>query len=196
MMSHHTTPTSPAHLTLTAADTTLLVVDVQDRINAVMASQHHVARIEVLLEACKALGVPVVATEQYPKGLGPTVASLAGLLPSPPHEKATFSCVRDTASFDALETTGRRTVIVVGIETHVCVLQTVLDLVSRGFTVHVPHDAVQSRRISDRDWALHRMQAAGAAVTSTESALFELLDRCDTVEFKTVSKLLKRVPVD
>lgn len=194
-MTHHT-PSPPVPLTLSADDAALLVVDVQDRINAVMASDRHVARIEVLLEACAALGVPVVATEQYPQGLGPTVTSLAERLSSPPHEKATFSCARDAAIVEALGATGRRTVVVVGIETHVCVLQTVLDLVERGFTVHVPHDAVQSRRTADRDWALARMQAAGAVVTTTESALFELLDRCDTAEFKTVSKLLKRIPVD
>jgi len=193
-MTHHTTDTAP--LTLSADRTALLVIDVQDRINAVMASDAHVVRIEVLLEACATLGVPVVATEQYPKGLGPTVAPLAERLPSPPHEKATFSCARDTATVEALQATGRHTVVAVGIETHVCVLQTVLDLLERGYTVHVPHDAVQSRRPADRDWALERMQAAGAVVTSTESALFELLDRCDTDEFKTVSKLLKRVPVD
>jgi nicotinamidase-related amidase len=194
-MTHHTSSPSTS-LTLSASDTALLVIDVQDRINAVMATDGHVARIEVLLEACAALGVPVVATEQYPKGLGPTVAALAGRLPSPAHEKATFSCARDAATIEAIEATGRRTVLAVGIETHVCVLQTVLDLVQRGLAVHVPHDAVQSRRPADRDWALRRMQAAGAVVTSTESALFELLDRCDTAEFKTVSKLLKRVPVD
>jgi nicotinamidase-related amidase len=193
-MTHHheTTP----RLTLSASDAVLLVVDVQDRINAVMASDAHIARIEVLLEACATLGVPVLATEQYPKGLGPTVAPLAERLPSPPNEKASFSCARDTATVGALEAVDRRTVIVVGIETHVCVLQTVLDLLERGFSVHVPHDAVQSRRETDRDWALRRMLAAGAVVSSTESALFELLDRCDTAEFKTVSKLLKRVPVD
>ncbi len=86
--------------------------------------------------------------------------------------------------------------LVVGIEAHVCVLQTVLDLLRRGFEVHVPHDAVQSRRQADRDWALRRMAAAGAVVSSTESALFELLERCDTAQFKTLAKLLKAIPVN
>lgn len=181
--------------TLDAADTVLLVVDVQEKINRVMAAPGHVVRIEVLLEAAEVLGLPVVATEQYPKGLGATVAELAERLPHPALEKATFSCARDERAVAAVEASGRRRVLVVGIEAHVCVLQTALDLVERGWDVHVPHDAVQSRRLADRDWALQRMAAAGATVTSTESALFELLDRCDTAEFKTVAKLLKRIEV-
>ena len=85
--------------------------------------------------------------------------------------------------------------MVTGIETHVCVLQTVLDLLAAGYQVHVPHDAVNSRRPADKEWALRRMETAGAVITSTESALFELLERCDTTDFKTVAKLIKRIPV-
>jgi len=84
---------------------------------------------------------------------------------------------------------------VTGIETHVCVLQTALDLTNLGYEVHVPHDAVNSRRPADKEWALHRMAAAGATITATESALFELLERCDTTDFKTVAKLIKKLPV-
>jgi len=87
-------------------------------------------------------------------------------------------------------------VIVTGIEAHVCVLQTVIDLLDDGFEVHVPHDAVNSRRPSDKHWALHRMSSAGAVITSTESALFELLKRCGTDEFRAVSKLVKQLPVE
>jgi nicotinamidase-related amidase len=186
----------PDSTTLDRQRTALLVVDVQDRINGVMASQSHIGRIEVLLDACAVLGVPVITTEQYPKGLGPTVASLAERLPTPAVEKLTFSCARQPEAMAAIEASGRNQMLVVGIETHVCVVQTVLDLIGRGHAVHVPHDAVQSRRPADRDWALRRMLAAGATVTSTESALFELLDRCDTAEFKTVSKLVRRLPVE
>ncbi len=85
--------------------------------------------------------------------------------------------------------------MVTGIETHVCVLQTVLDLLAAGYQVHVPHDAVNSRRPTDKEWALRRMETAGAVITSTESALFELLERCDTDDFKIVAKLIKRIPV-
>jgi len=174
----------------------LVVVDVQERINAVMADQAHLPRIAVLVEACAALGVPVVATEQYPKGLGPTVPSLATLLPEPPLVKETFSCAREPLVRAALEATDRRQAIVVGIEAHVCVLQTALDLVAADFQVHVPHDAVNSRRPADKEWALRRMASAGVVVTATESALFELLERCGTDEFKAVSRMIRDLPVE
>jgi nicotinamidase-related amidase len=171
------------------------VIDVQERINAVMADQSHIPRLEVLVEACRALEVPVLASEQYPQGLGSTVPTLAGLLGGTPPAKLTFSCARDDALRQAVTDSGREQIIVTGIETHVCVLQTVLDLLDAGFEVHVPHDAVNSRRAADKDWALHRMRQAGAVITATESALFELLERCDTADFKTVARLIKRIPV-
>ncbi len=173
----------------------LLVIDVQDRINAVMADQSHLARIEVLVEACHGLDVPVLASEQYPQGLGPTVESVATALGQTPPGKLTFSCARDDDLRKAITDCGRRQIIVTGIETHVCVLQTAVDLINDGYEVHVPHDAVNSRRATDKEWALHRMAAAGAVITSSESALFELLERCDTSNFKAVAKLIKRIPV-
>jgi len=186
---------APATGLLSRSDAVLVVVDVQERINAVMADQGHLSRIAVLVEACTRLGVPVVATEQYPKGLGPTVTELAQRLPGPPLVKDTFSCAREPTIRAALEATGRRQAIVVGIEAHVCVLQTAIDLAAAGFQVHVPHDAVSSRRAVDKEWALERMAAVGVAVTTTESALFELLERCGTDEFKLVAALVKRLPV-
>ena len=186
---------APATDLLARSDAVLVVVDVQERINAVMADQAHLARIAALVEACTLLGVPVVTTEQYPKGLGPTVTELSGLLPAPPLVKDTFSCAREPAVRTTLEATGRRQAIVVGIEAHVCVLQTALDLAAAGFQVHVPHDAVSSRRAADKEWALERMAAAGVAVTTTESALFELLERCGTDEFKAVSRMIRGIPV-
>ena len=173
----------------------LLAIDVQDRINSVMADHSHLPRIEVLVEACRGLNVPVLASEQYPQGLGPTVESLAAILGDTPPGKLTFSCARDDGLKRALEDSERKQIIVTGIETHVCVLQTALDLITAGYEVHVPHDAVNSRRPADKGWALHRMAASGATITSAESALFELLERCDTSDFKTVAKLIKRLPV-
>jgi nicotinamidase-related amidase len=184
------------HRLLDRNDTALLVIDVQERIDAVMADQSHRPRLAVLVDACNALGVPIVATEQYPKGIGPTVEDLANRLPETAIVKMTFSCAREPDARQAIRATGRRQVLVTGIEAHVCVLQTVLDLLGEGLEVHVPHDAVNSRRPSDKRWALHRMAAAGAVVTSTESALFELLERCGTDEFKAVSKLVKALPVE
>jgi len=180
---------------LRQTDAMLLVIDVQDRINAVMADQSHLPRLEVLIEACRAMAVPVIASEQYPAGLGPTVQALADTLDDNPGVKDTFSCARDDGLREAIAATGRAQILVTGIETHVCVLQTVLDLLAAGNEVHVPHDAVNSRRPADREWALRRMEAAGATITSTESALFELLERCDSDDFKTVAKLIKRIPV-
>jgi len=189
----------------------LLVIDVQERINAVMASQGHVPRIAALVTAFGSLGRPVLVSEQYPKGLGATVAGLRDLLeppgqvagaesPSPssiaPLVKDTFSCVRDAGILGALRELAPRQVVVTGIEAHVCVVSTVLDLLRASYEVHVPHDAVCSRRPADRDWALHRMSAAGAAITTTESVLFELVERCGTDDFRTVAGLVKTIPVE
>ena len=160
-----------------------------------MADQSHLPRIEVLVETCRGLDVPVLASEQYPQGLGPTVESLATILGDTPPGKLTFSCARDDGLRKAIEDSGRNQIIVTGIETHVCVLQTAIDLINIGYEVYVPHDTVNSRRPADKEWALHRMEQAGAVITSTESALFELLERCDTADFKTVAKLIKRIPV-
>ena len=183
-----------SHL-LERSSAVLLVIDVQERINSVMTDQSHIPRLEVLVEACRALAVPVIGSEQYPKGLGATVEPLAGLLGETPAAKDTFSCARDTGLREEIAATGRPQVIVAGIETHVCVLSTALDLLDAGYRVHVPHDAVNSRRPADKHWALERMQQAGAQITTTESALFELLERCDTDDFKTVAKLVKKLPV-
>lgn len=181
--------------TLNTQTTALVLIDVQERINGVMADQTHVSRQKVLLEAFSILDLPVVTTEQYPKGLGPTLPDLARLLPGPVVEKMTFSCARQPEAFEAIKATGRKQIVVTGIETHVCVMQTALDLLERGYEVHVPHDAVNSRRAPDKHWALHRMANAGGIITSTESALFELLERCGTEQFKAVSKLVKKIPV-
>lgn len=181
--------------TLSPKTTALLLIDVQERINGVMADQTHVSRQEVLLEAFTILETPVVTTEQYPRGLGATVPELANLLPSPAIEKMTFSCARQNQAMAAIEATGRKQIVVTGIETHVCVMQTALDLLERGYEIHIPHDAVNSRRALDKKWALHRMAAVGAVISATESVLFELLERCGTDEFKAVSKLVKKIPV-
>lgn len=180
---------------LTLQNTALVLIDVQERINGVMADQTHLSRQEVLLEAFGILDLPVVTTEQYPKGLGATVPNLANFLPGPVVEKMTFSCARQPEALEAIERTGRRQIVIAGIETHVCVLQTASDLLKRGYEVHVPHDAVNSRRGPDKKWALHRMAATGAIVSATESVLFELLERCGTDDFKAVSKLVKKIPV-
>jgi nicotinamidase-related amidase len=172
----------------------LLIVDVQERINLAMADQGHLPRIAALAAGCRTLEVPILATEQYPKGLGATVQELAAALPSPPIVKNTFSCLREPSIRQAIEAAGRRQVVVCGIEAHVCVAQTVIDLLHAGLAVFVPHDAVNSRRAADRQWALHRMAAAGAVVTSAESVLFELVERCGTDDFRAVAELIRQIP--
>jgi nicotinamidase-related amidase len=148
------------------------------------------------MDGCATLAIPVVVTEQYPKGLGPTIAELAERTTGPAIEKDTFSCARESTARSAIEDLGRNQVVVTGIEAHVCVMQTAADLLAAGYEVHVPHDGVNSRRTADRDWALHRMAAAGAIITSTESVLFELLERCGTDDFKRVAALIKEIPLE
>lgn len=174
----------------------LVVIDVQERIDAVMTDRRHTPRIEDLVDAFGTLELPVVATEQYPKGLGDTVASLRERYEGDPIEKDTFSCVREPRFVQAIEAVGREQLVVCGIEAHVCVVQTVLDLLAAGHQVHVPHDAVNSRRVADREWGMRRMVESGAVPTTTESVLFELVERCGTDDFRAMAALVKRLPVE
>ena len=142
----------------------------------------------VLIQGAHALGVPVVVTEQYPKGLGHTVPEVAGYLDGvEPIEKTCFSA----AAADGFDPDGREQMLVCGIEAHVCVSQTAHDLLERGLEVHVARDAVTSRTEENREVGLRKMERAGAVVTSVETALFELLGAAGSDEFKTVQGLIK-----
>jgi nicotinamidase-related amidase len=170
--------------------TALLVVDVQERLCAAMepkALERLVNRTNAAVAGAKALGVPVVFTEQYPKGLGPTIASLRGYAEKP-IEKVNFSCALDEvlAAFK-----GRDQILVTGMETHVCVFQTARDLVDRKLTPYLCADAVLSRTEEDRQVGLELCRGAGAVITTVEAALFDLLGRAGTPEFKIVSALVK-----
>jgi nicotinamidase-related amidase len=171
----------------------LLVVDIQERLAAVMAEREQVVvNAGHLIAAAKLLGVPVVHTEQYPKGLGPTVPELrAALEPAAAVEKMTFDCCGEPSFAPALGQTGRSTVIVCGMETHICVLQTVLGLLADGKTVHVAADAVCSRNPENARTALELMRAAGAVVTCTETVMFQLLVRAGTPEFKAIQARIR-----
>jgi nicotinamidase-related amidase len=172
-------------------DSVLLVVDVQEKlIPAISNHQHVVWNIRRLIDGAKALGVPVLATEQYPQGLGPTVAVLAERLDAIP-EKLMFSCRGCGTLFETLAQGGRPKVLVVGVEAHVCVQQTVLDLLSAGFRVYVAADAVGSRYEVDCRFALDRMDSAGATLTTTEAALFEWCEVAGSPEFKQISALAR-----
>lgn len=173
-------------------DSRLLIVDMQDRILPVIHNSDLVlANCLQLVEGAQTLQVPVYATEQYPKGLGPTNAALARLLPDR-LEKLRFSSAEvlnwGTAAEDS---TGRFRVVVAGIETHVCILQTVFDLLSAGFEVHVPADAVGSRAEANRQIALERMALGGAVITTTESVLLEWCEVAGTPEFKQISQMIR-----
>ncbi len=172
----------------------VLVVDVQDRLTPAMppdALARVVKYAKALVGAAKELGLPVIATEQYPKGLGRTLPELREVLPSAPIEKVHFSCGADPAFAAALETTRRRQVIVCGMETHVCVFQTARDLVGMGYEVHVCADAVSSRTEEHRRVGLELCREAGAIVTTAETAIFDLLHRAGTDTFKKVAPLVK-----
>jgi nicotinamidase-related amidase len=167
-------------------DTTLVVVDVQEAFRkAVPDFDRVVARTRTLVRGARVLGLPVIVTEQYPKGLGHTVDEV-GLDGEPVLEKAVFAA----SQADGFElTTGQA--LVCGIEAHVCVHQTVEDLRGRGVEVHVAADAVASRDDANRQVALQRAERAGAVPTTTEMALLELCGRAGTPEFKEVQALIK-----
>ena len=181
-------------LRLDRARAAVLVVDIQARLTPAMPPDT-LARVlkytRALVLAARELGLPVLATEQYPKGLGPIVPEVREILPSPPFEKVHFSCGADPAFAAALEGTGRRQVIVCGMETHVCVFQTVRDLVAAGYEVHVCADAVSSRTEEHRRVGLELCREAGAIVSLAETAIFDLLHRAATEEFRKVSPLVR-----
>ena len=171
----------------------LVVVDVQEAFRPAVRDFDRVAHnVAVLVQGARALGVPVIATEQYPRGLGSTVPEVADHLDGvSPIEKTCFSAAGAEEFNRALAGSGRDQVLLCGIESHVCVSQTADDLIERGLEVHVANDAVTSRTEENRDLGLHKMERAGAVLTSVETALFELLGEAGTPEFKEVQRLVK-----
>jgi nicotinamidase-related amidase len=172
-------------------DTALLVVDVQVKLLAAMQPPPTLVwNVRRLIDGAHTLGIPVAATEQYPQGLGPTAPELAQRL-GPVPAKLMFSCRECSQLADSWRDQGRCKILVVGIESHVCVQQTVLDLLAAGFRVYVAVDAVASRYPLDRATALRRMELSGACLTTTEAALFEWCEVAGTPEFRTISALVR-----
>jgi len=167
----------------------LVVIDVQEAFRPAVRDFEGVARnAGVLVQGARALGVPVVATEQYPRGLGATVPEVAEHLDgAEPVEKTVFSA----AAVEGFDLGGRDQALLCGIESHVCVSQTAHDLLDRGVEVHVARDAVSSRTRENLELGLHKMEGAGAVLTSVEAALFELLGEAGSEEFKVVQRLVK-----
>jgi nicotinamidase-related amidase len=173
-------------MSLLARDSTaLVVIDVQESFRPYHSFSGVAAAAAKLLEAARILDLPALVSEQYPKGLGASVPEI-GLREEPVIEKSVFSAARA----DGFGLNGRGQAIVCGLETHVCVSQTVQDLLGQGIEVHVPADAVGSRHNIDYQRGLERMERAGAVITTVEAALFELLERAGTPEFKAVQKLI------
>jgi nicotinamidase-related amidase len=163
----------------------LVVVDVQEGFRSYASFAQVASACAKLVQAARILAVPTIVSEQYPKGLGHSAPEL-GLRDEPRIEKTVFSAVRA----EGFDLAGAEQAIVCGIETHVCVSQTVHDLLADGIEVHVPADAVGSRHELDYQRGLERMERAGAVVSTVEAALFELLERAGTPEFKAVQKLI------
>jgi nicotinamidase-related amidase len=163
----------------------LVVVDVQEGFRPYASFTGVADACAKLVQAARILDLPRVVSEQYPKGLGHT-AQEVGLEGERPIEKSVFSAARA----EGFDLGGRDQAVVCGIEAHVCVSQTVHDLLSQGIEVHVPADAVGSRHAIDYERGLERLERAGAVVTTVEAALFELLERAGTPEFKEVQKLI------
>ena len=179
---------------MSRGDTGLLVVDLQERLLPSIAEHELVVwNTRRLIDGAATLQIPIGATEQYPRGLGPTVAEIAAKLGEIP-DKLTFSCGGCPAVFTGFQEQGIHKLLVVGIETHVCVQQTVFDLMSEGFQIYLAVDALGSRNQLDKEIALRRMDSAGATLTTTESALFEWCDVAGTPEFKTISALVRETP--
>ncbi len=178
---------------LSSTQASLLVVDIQEAFRKRLPDVSELTRnISILVEASKILKLPVFVTEQYPQGLGKTLAEVAACLGDHEYfEKTAFSCCGAPGFVDALKATQRQQVIVCGIEAHVCVSQTVHDLLQSGFSVHVIEDAVSSRQPRNKEVGIAKMLASGALGSCVEMALFEMLVESGTETFKAVQRLIK-----
>jgi nicotinamidase-related amidase len=181
------------NMLISAARAQVLMIDMQERL---LPAMHDPAETErrcgLLLTAAATLGLPVTASEQYPKGLGATVPALRKQLGNAPiFDKLAFSALSHERLADRLKDTGRAQVIVCGIEAHVCVLQTAADLLSQGYEVFIAADAVSSRAPTSVTLALDRLRNAGAAIVNSEMVVFEGLKKAGTPEFKALSAAIK-----
>lgn len=178
---------------MTRSGAALLVIDMQEKLLTAIKDRFDILQqTELLIEAAKILSIPILLTEQYPKGLGGTHKQLE------PHlehvqsfEKCSFSAAGEKTFLSMLESMELRHVAIAGIEAHVCVCQTALDLKVRGYEVSVCADAVSSRKAKDRDVAIDRMKDAGITITTVEALIFELLEKSGGMEFKAILKLIK-----
>lgn len=176
-----------------AENTIAVIIDVQERLFPHMTEKENLEKnLNILIKALKILGVPILLTEQYTKGLGCTIPSVSSSLEATVSmEKSAFSCCDDQAIMRALYNNKSKNVLLAGIEAHVCVLQTAIDLLQNGFIPVVIDDCISSRKLIDKKIAVKRMWSEGAIISSYESVIFELLRYSGTDRFKEISKLVK-----
>jgi len=173
----------------------LVVVDVQEKLVPVMDQRicgQLVSHINMLIEGFQSMNLPIIATEQYPRGLGHTIEELAQATSTACVDKVAFSCCGEQNFIETLEKTGAKQVVLVGMEAHICVYQTMIDLLEKGYHVHLVRDAICSRFKSDYQTVLAMAPQMGAVLTTTETALFQLVAVAGSEEFKIVSKLARR----
>lgn len=177
---------------LNKEETVLVLIDIQGKLAEIVdESAFIIDNIVRIVKGAKVLELPILWLEQYPKGLGPTVAAIADELGTSPIEKITFSAY-DTPEFvEKLEATGRKKVLLAGIETHICVYQTAAQLLANGYEVEVLADCVSSRTAGNREVGIQKMVQLGATVTSVEMALFEMQRVAQGEQFKAISKIVK-----
>ena len=178
---------------LNAQDAALLIIDVQESFRKQLKDLDLLTRnITILAEAAKILKVPVIVTEQYPQGLGKTIAEISACLGEHKYfEKTAFSCCRAIGFMEQMEVVGRKQIIVCGIEAHVCVQQTVHELLAQDYHTHVVKDAIASRFDRNKEIAWEKMMGSGAIPSSVEIALYEMLSQSGTEQFKAVQRLVK-----
>jgi nicotinamidase-related amidase len=171
----------------------LLVIDIQDAFTPhIQEMDRVVERSAIMVEAAQVLGLPIIVTEQYPKGLGRTVEALQQSLGNCRYyEKTAFSVMKELAIQEAIHRTGRKQIIIAGIETHVCVSQTAFHLLEDDFQVYIVADAAGSRRKLDHDTALERIRQAGAVITTTEAVIMEMTLTSKHPSFKQISTIIK-----
>ncbi len=171
----------------------LVVVDVQGKLAQLMHNKETLFKnIQILIRACRILEIPIVWCQQVPSALGPTVPDIAELLTQDkPIDKASFSCCGCEEFVERLRSLGRRQVLLCGIETHVCIFQTAVDLLRKGCQVNVIADAVSSRTAENKEIGLQRIAAEGGRISSTEMTLFELLKTAEHPKFREIAKLVK-----
>lgn len=174
-------------------DTIALVVDFQEKLMPVMTYKNELeARTNILLKGLKALEVPMLVTQQYTRGIGMTIPSVAEAVGTEDYfDKLTFSCYEDENIKKAIDAAGCKNVLVCGIESHICVLQTCIDLKAAGYNPVLVADCIGSRKLSDKEMALVRAQQEGITLTTSEAILFELTRKAGSDVFKTISKLIK-----